>query len=117
MKKYFLIFGLIGIVLLISSFTLKTNNGETEVDVVVRTIEGHRYIIATNISYRSSRPGGIAIIHAESCNCKKNINKITMATNKEIDKYCSLCMDINCTGCEYHDVHFRNVKKSWYGNK
>lgn len=75
MKKYFLIFGLIGIVLLISSFTLKTNNGETEVDVVVRTIEGHRYIIATNISYRSSRPGGIAIVHAESCNCKKDLIK------------------------------------------
>lgn len=39
-----------------------------------------------------------------------------MATIEEIDKYCSLCMDINCTGCEYHDVHFRNIKKNWYGN-
>ena len=34
-----------------------------------------------------------------------------METIKEIDEYCSLCMDINCTGCEYHDVHFRDIKK------
>lgn len=27
---------------------------------------------------------------------------------QSIDKYCELCMDINCTDCEYHDVHFRN---------
>ena len=72
MKRYFLIFSLIGMVLFLTSFTIKTNNSETEVDVVVRTIEGHRYIIATNISYRSSRPGGIAIVQAESCNCKKH---------------------------------------------
>ena len=70
MKKIFLIFGLIGIVLLITSFTLKSNNGKNEVDVVVRTIEGHRYIITTNYSFYSGRPGGVAIIHAESCNCK-----------------------------------------------
>lgn len=71
MKKYFLIFSLIGIVLLLTSFTVNTNNGRNEVDVVVRTIEGHRYIITTNYSYYDGRPGGIAIIHAESCNCKK----------------------------------------------
>jgi hypothetical protein len=72
MKKYFLIFSLIWIVvLLLTSFTFSTNNGRTEVDVVVRTIEGHRYIITTNRRYDSGRPGGIAIIHAESCNCKK----------------------------------------------
>jgi len=74
MKKYFLIFGLIVVVLLLTSFTLNTNNGRTEVDVVVRTIEGHRYIITTNRFYQSSRPGGVAIIHAESCNCKKTFN-------------------------------------------
>lgn len=28
---------------------------------------------------------------------------------KEIDNYCSLCMDINCDGCEYQDIHFRNL--------
>lgn len=75
MKKIFLIFGLIGIVLLITSFTLKSNNGKNEVDVVVRTIEGHRYIITTNYSFYSGRPGGVAIIHAESCNCKKDLIK------------------------------------------
>ena len=74
MKKYILIFSLIGIVLLLTSFTFSTNNGRTEVDVVVRTIEGHRYIITTNRCYESGRPGGIAIIHAESCNCKKTFN-------------------------------------------
>jgi len=74
MKKCFLIFSLIGIVLLLTSFTLRTNGDRNEVDVVIRTIEGHRYIITTNYSYYAGRPGGIAIIHAESCNCK-NINK------------------------------------------
>lgn len=73
MRKYFLMFSLVGIVLLLTSFTFSTNNGKNEVDVVVRTIEGHRYIITTNFSYYSGRPGGISIIHAESCNCKKNI--------------------------------------------
>lgn len=71
MRKYFLMFSLVGIVLLLTSFTFSTNNDKNEVDVVVRTIEGHRYIITTNFSYYSGRPGGIAIIHAESCNCKK----------------------------------------------
>lgn len=70
MKKYFLIFSLIGIVLLLTSFTIRTNNDRNEIDVVVRTIEGHRYIITTNFSYYSGRPGGVAIIHSESCNCK-----------------------------------------------
>ena len=72
MKKYFLIFGLVVIVLLLSSFTFSTNSDKNEVDMVARTIEGHRYIIVTNYSYYSGRPGGIAIIHAESCNCKKH---------------------------------------------
>jgi hypothetical protein len=75
MKKYFLIFSLIGIVLLLTSFTFKTNRGRNEVDVVIRTIEGHRYIITTNYSCHAGRPGGIAIIHAESCSCKKHLNK------------------------------------------
>ncbi len=70
MKRYFLIFSLIGIVLFLSSFALKTNNSKNEVDVVVRTIEGHRYIIVTNFSHYSGRPGGVTIVHAESCNCK-----------------------------------------------
>lgn len=30
---------------------------------------------------------------------------------EEIDRYCTLCMDINCFGCEYHDIHFRNIIK------
>lgn len=71
MKKYILIFSLIGIVLLFTSFTFSTNSDRNEVDVVIRTIEGHRYIITTNYSPYSGRPGGIAITHAESCNCKK----------------------------------------------
>lgn len=71
MKKYILIFGLIGIVLLLTSFTLRTNDDRNEVDVLIRTIEGHKYIIATNFSHYSGRPGGVNIIHAESCNCKK----------------------------------------------
>ena len=71
MKKYFLIFSLIGIILLLTSFTFETNRGRNEVDVVVRTLEGHRYIIVTSYSPYSGRPGGVAIIHAESCNCKK----------------------------------------------
>jgi hypothetical protein len=75
MKKYILIFSLIGIVLLLTSFTFRTNSDRNEVDVVVRTIEGHKYIITTNYSFYSGRPGGIAIIHAESCNCKKHLDK------------------------------------------
>jgi len=71
MKKYILIVSLIGIVLLLTSFTVNTNSNKSEVEVVVRTIEGHKYIIATNYSHYSGRPGGVTIIHAESCNCKK----------------------------------------------
>lgn len=70
MKKYFLIFSLIGLMLLLTAFNVNTNNGKNEVSVVVRTIEGHKYIIATNFSHYSGRPGGVSIIHAESCNCK-----------------------------------------------
>ena len=33
-------------------------------------------------------------------------------TKEEIDKVCELCMQDNCTGCEFQDVHFRNVP--WY---
>ncbi len=29
---------------------------------------------------------------------------------EEIDRYCTLCMDINCFGCQYHDIHFRDLK-------
>lgn len=72
MKKYLLIFSLIVIVLLLTSFIFRTNSSRNEVDVVVRTIEGHKYIITTSFSYNSGRPGGIAIIHAESCNCKRH---------------------------------------------
>ena len=75
MKKCFLIFSLIGIVLLLTSFNLRTNDVKNEVDVVIKIIEGHRYIIATNYSYYAGRPGGIAIIHAESCDCKKHLIK------------------------------------------
>ena len=75
MKKYILIFSLTGIALLLTSFTFSTNGDRNEVDAVVRTIEGHRYIITTNYSYHSGRPGGVAIIHAESCNCKKHLDK------------------------------------------
>ena len=75
MKKYILIFSLIGIVLLLTSFTFETNHGRNEVDVVVRTIESHRYIIVSSYSPYSGRPGGVSIIHAESCNCKKYLNK------------------------------------------
>lgn len=72
MKKYFLIFSLIGLVVLLTSFTLRTNKDRNEVDVVIRTIEGHRYIIVTSYSYYAGMTGGTAIIHAESCKCKKH---------------------------------------------
>lgn len=75
MKKYILTFILIGIVLLLPSFTFNANNCKNEVNVVAKTIEGHKYIIATNFSHYSGRPGGVAIIHAESCNCKKHLIK------------------------------------------
>ena len=38
----------------------------------------------------------------------ENENKIF----EEIDRYCTLCMDINCFGCQYHDIHFRNIIKN-----
>lgn len=72
MKKYFLTFSLIAIVILLTSFTIRTNCGENGTDIIIRTIEGHRYIIATSYSSYSGRPGGVAIIHAESCKCKKH---------------------------------------------
>lgn len=75
MKKYFLIFSLIGLMLLLTSFTVNTNKNKNEVDVVMRTIDGHKYIIVTDYSHLSGRPGGVAIIHAESCNCKKHLIK------------------------------------------
>lgn len=28
---------------------------------------------------------------------------------EEIDRYCTLCMDINCFGCQFHDIHFRHI--------
>ncbi len=36
--------------------------------------------------------------------------RITEEELKEIDRYCILCMDINCFGCQYHDIHFRDVE-------
>lgn len=58
----------------------------------------------------------IILFSCDICVISVNLRVIIMAIIEEIDKYCSLCMDINCTGCEYHDVHFRNVKKNWYDN-
>lgn len=43
------------------------------------------------------------------CEC----DLIAKSDNKnfeEIDEYCTLCMDINCFGCQYHDIHFRDMK-------
>lgn len=39
--------------------------------------------------------------------------------NKEIDKYCTLCMDINCVGCPYEKTHFRDMKwvVEWIDNE
>lgn len=72
MKKIFLLFTFIGVVLLLTSFRFNTNNDRNDVEVVVRTIEGHRYIITTNYGTISGIPGGVAIIHAESCKCIKH---------------------------------------------
>ena len=44
--------------------------GDTKVDIRIVNIDGHDYVVAT--SKTSARPGGISIIHSESCKCHKN---------------------------------------------
>lgn len=36
---------------------------------------------------------------------------------EEIDKACELCMQEDCTGCEFQDVHFRDVSGMKNPNK
>lgn len=45
--------------------------GSTEVDVRCVIIDGHDYIVAATTSNGVNRPGGVSIIHSESCKCHK----------------------------------------------
>lgn len=42
----------------------------SEIDVRIVEIDGHDYIVAANHS--DVRPGGVSIMHSESCKCHKN---------------------------------------------
>lgn len=75
MKKFMIIFGFSVILfILCSSFVISSMRDPIQrVEVDVRTIDGHKYIVAYSYSVLSSnpRPGGVSVIHAESCNCKR----------------------------------------------
>ena len=47
----------------------KYSFGNTNVDIRLIIIDGHEYIVAATTS--STRPGGVSIIHSESCKCHK----------------------------------------------
>ncbi len=46
--------------------------GDTRVDIRIVNIDGHDYVVAASNSRAGVRPGGISIIHSESCKCHKN---------------------------------------------
>ena len=69
MKK-FILGALVGIVVLLCC-SFSYTEGSSNVHVNIRTIEGHKYIIAhSEYTGGAARPGGVAIIHSESCSCK-----------------------------------------------
>ena len=48
----------------------KYSIGCSDIDIRIVEIDGHDYIVASNRS--STRPGGVSIVHSESCKCHKN---------------------------------------------
>ena len=88
-KNIFLIGLIITFMLIMLSFTSCTNRmesdvqqnvttnesysfGDTRVDIRIVNIDGHDYVVAASNSRAGVRPGGISIIHSESCKCHKN---------------------------------------------
>ena len=69
MKKILLI---VGLVILISSFTFQWSGGDHKAENVnvidVRTVmvKGHEYVVASQ-SQGYKQGGGVAIVHSESC--------------------------------------------------
>lgn len=71
MKKSFKIFGVIAFVAILSSFTYTSINNHHTVDVREVNVSGHKYVVASSFYDGGEyRPGGVAIVHSESCYCR-----------------------------------------------
>lgn len=46
--------------------------GNTNVNVRIVHIDGHDYIVAASCQNYTNPPGGVSVIHSESCKCHKN---------------------------------------------
>ena len=69
MKKYLIGFCAAIAIVLLCSFSYRL--GFTVTDVKCCWVENHKYVIATNYAPNRDMPGGVAIVHAESCPCKR----------------------------------------------
>lgn len=73
MKKYFIGFVAAIILVFSYSFTYKPTYGcgSNAVDITVKSIHGHDYVIVSGTSNSNYGGTGVAIVHAESCSCKR----------------------------------------------
>lgn len=45
--------------------------GSTKVNVRIVHIDGHDYIVAASCQNSTNHPGGVSVIHSESCKCHR----------------------------------------------
>lgn len=71
MKKYLIGFVAAITIMLLSSFTYRSLVNNHAVDVRTVNVDGHKYVVASSYATDPCRPGGVALVHAESCSCKR----------------------------------------------
>ena len=67
-----MLIGFIAAIVLVLTCSFSYHVGCTNVDVKCCWVENHKYVIASTGVAGMARPGGVAIVHAESCPCKKH---------------------------------------------
>lgn len=73
MERVFKIFGVVAFVAILSSFTYTSIRDRHTIDVREVNVSGHKYVVASSYyDGGTNRPGGVAIVHSESCYCRNN---------------------------------------------
>ena len=73
MKKYIIGFAGAFMIVFMCSFAWRPTYGcgSNYVDVIPKNINGHEYVIAVGTTNSNYGGTGVAIIHSESCSCKR----------------------------------------------
>jgi hypothetical protein len=70
MKK--MLIGFIAAMVLVLTCSFSYRVCTSYVDVKCCWVENHKYVVASTCVTSMERPGGVAIVHAESCPCKRH---------------------------------------------